>query len=484
MTMFNLISNHSLIGRRFVIYTVFFSSFITLLFTVTQLVLEYDKQLEQRILIKKIINDSLLDSLSKSIWTYDDAQIYLQLQGIVNIPTIERVALELPEQVEFNIGKITSNNIVNYKLDLNYDNDANGGKVGVLVIYSEMDSTYNHLITFGVIMLTSNLFKTALVIVFMLFLFDRFIGRYLIQITAKLAKYNDGDKNAQIDLKRGNADNDEIDLLVDSINNMQQRIYFERNKAFNELKQKEEIQLEIATQKEKLLKLEHKVSLSEIFRSLADELNAPLMNIKDFCKLSLDQVQAKDFDPRRLELVVDKIIENSRHASDIVNRTKEIMKRSESQRISLNINHLITRSIFLLSQELKDTLIKIKHHASEHYVAIYADELQMEQVLVNLMRNSIEALCLINTNNKLIEISAIVYNDMVIIRIEDNGPGLNELIIDKVFNPFFSTREKGVGVGLSIAKTLINSNDGEISINRNTRSGACFNIELPLDKAE
>ena len=108
----------------------------------------------------------------------------------------------------------------------------------------------------------------------------------------------------------------------------------------------------------------------------------------------------------------------------------------------------------------------------------------MEQVLVNLIRNSIEALCLINTNNKLIEISAIVYNEIVVIRIEDNGPGLNELIIDKIFNPFFSTREKGVGVGLSIARTLINSNDGKISINRNTREGACFNIELPLSKTE
>jgi len=484
MTMFNLVYNHSLIGRKFVIYTVLFSSLITLLFTVTQLVLEYDKQLEQRVLIKKIINDSLLDSLSKSIWTYDDAQIYLQLQGIVNIPTIERVVLELPEHVEFNIGKITSKNIVNYKLDLNYNHDVNGGKVGVLIVYSEMDSTYNHLLTLGIAMLASNLFKTSLVILFMLFLFDRFIGRYLMKIAHKLAEYNDGDKNTQIDLKRNNEDNDEIDLLVDSINNMQQRIYFERNKAFNELKQKEEIQLEITEQKEKLLKLEHKVSLSEIFRSLADELNTPLINIKQFCNLLLEQIQSKEFDPRRLELILDKVIENSERASDTINRTKEIMKRSEPQRISLNINHLITRSIFLLSQELKETPIKIKHHASEHYVAISADELQIEQVLVNLIRNSIEALSLINTNNKLIEISAIVYNDVVIIRIEDNGPGLNELIIDKIFNPFFSTREKGVGVGLSIAKTLINSNGGKIFINRNTREGACFNIELPLNKAE
>jgi len=484
MTMFNLVSNHSLIGRKFVIYTVFFSSFITLLFTVTQLVFEYDKELEQRILIKKIINDSLLDSLSKSIWTYDDAQIDLQLQGIVNIPTIERVVLELPEHVEFNIGKITSNNIVNYKLDINYKHDANGGKVGVLVVYSEMDSTYNHLLTLGIVMLTSNLFKTSLVILFMLFLFDRFIGRYLMKITYKLAKYNDGDKNTQIDLKRNNTNSDEIDLLVDSINNMQQRIYFERNKSFNELKQKEEIQLEITEQKEKLLKLEHKVSLSEIFKSLADELNSPLINIDQFCGVLLQQIQSKDFDHRRLELMLGKVKENSRHASDIVNRTKEIMKRSEPHRISLNINHLITRSIFLLSQELKQTSIEIQHHASEQYVAVYADELQMEQVLVNLIRNSIEALCLTTTNNKLIEISAIIYNDIVAIRIEDNGPGLNELIMDKVFTPFFSTREKGVGVGLSIAKTLINSNGGKISINRDARKGACFNIQLPLNKPE
>lgn len=485
INMFNFTYRHSLVGRRFVIFTVLFSSFITLLFTVVQLSAEYNKQLDQRVLFNQIIHDSLLDSLSKSIWTYDDAQIYLQLQGIVNIPTIERAVLDLPENVEFNIGQVTSDNIVIENFQVDYSQAGKNRKMGELIIYSEMDSTYNHLLAFGSVMLFSNLLKTSLVVLFMLYLSDRLIGRHLMNISQKLAKYNEGDKPCPIELQRIHHDeNDEIDLLVDSINNMQQRIYFERNKAFNELSQKEDIQEQIVKQKEKLLKLEHKVSLSEIVRSLANELNAPLINIKAFCKLSIEQMQSTTFEPKRLELVVDKIIENSCHALDIVNRTKEIMKRSEPQRIRTNVNELITRGMFLLSQESKHANISIKHHINEQYVGIYADELQVEQVLVNIFRNAIEALCSIEASNKTIEVSAITYNERVIIRIEDNGPGISDLIVDRVFQPFFSTRDKGLGIGLCIAKTLVNSNDGDISIDRNYKLGACFNIEFPLKTQE
>jgi len=483
--MFNFTYRQSLVGRRFVLFTVLFSSFITLLFTVAQLSVEYNKQLNQRILFNQIIHDSLLDSLSKSIWTYDDAQINLQLQGIVNIPTIERAVLDLPENVEFNIGQITSNSIVSERFQVNYSQAGKDRHMGELIIYSEMDSTYNHLIAFGGAMLFSNLFKTALVVLFMLYLSNRLIGRHLLNISQKLAQYNEGDKPCPIELQRRHHDeNDEIDLLVDSINNMQQRIYFERNKAFNEVRQKEDIQLQIVEQKEKLLKLEHKVSLSEIVRSLANELNAPLINIKAFCKLSLEQMQAPKLEQKRLELSIDKMIENSCHALDIVNRTKEIMKRSEPQRTTNNVNQLVTRAIFLLSQELKQASITIKHHANDQYIGIYADGLQIEQVLVNLFRNAIEALGTVDSKNKSIEVSTTVNNDRVIIRIEDNGPGMNDLIIEKVFQPFFSTRDKGLGVGLCIAKTLVNSNDGDITIHRNYRQGACFNIELPLGEAD
>lgn len=481
--MFNFTYRHSLVGRRFVLFTVLFSSVITLLFTVVQLSAEYNKQLDQRVLFNQIIEESLLDSLSKSIWTYDDAQIYLQLQGIVNIPSIERAVLNLPENVEFNIGEITASNIVDQHFDVNYQQAGQERRMGQLTIYSEMDSTYNHLIAFGSAMLFSNFLKTALVVLFMFYLSDRLIGRHLMHISNKLAKFSEAEKAEPIELNRKYHDeNDEIDLLVDSINNMQQRIFFERNKAFNEVKKKEEIQLEIVEQKEKLLKLEHKVSISEIVRSLANELNAPLINVKAFCKLTLEQMQQPSFDPKRVELAVDKIIENSCHALDIVNRTKEIMQRNEPQKEKVNVNVLIEKSVFLLSQELESVGVSINHHAPEDNVEILADKLQMEQALLNILRNSIEALSTMDTSNRSIEASATIFQEQVIIRIEDNGPGLSELIIDKIFQPFFSTRDKGLGVGLCIAKTLITSNDGEVVVNLDYKQGACFIISFPYHR--
>lgn len=481
--MFNFTYRHSLVGRRFVLFTVLFSSIITLLFTVVQLSAEYNKQLDQRALFNQIIEDSLLDSLSKSIWTYDDAQIYLQLQGIVNIPNIERAVLNLPENVEFNIGEITASSIITQQFDVQYNQSGIPRKMGDLTIYSEMDSTYNHLIAFGGVMLFSNFFKTALVVIFMLYLSDKLIGRHLMQISGKLSEFSEVDKPTPIVLDRKYHDeNDEIDHLVDSINNMQQRIYFERSKAVNENKQKEDIQLQIGEQKEKLLKLEHKVSISEIMRSLANELNVPLINIKAFCKLTLEQMQQPSIEPKRLELAVDKIIENSCHALDIVNRTKEIMQRNEPQKELINVNALVAKAMFLLAQEIESNGIAVHHHAPDEDVMICADELQIEQVVLNVMRNSIEALSSHESDNRSIEVSATVFGEQVVVRIEDNGPGLSDLIIDKIFQPFFSTRDKGLGVGLCIAKTLVNSNDGDIIVNEDYKKGGCFIITFPVTR--
>ena len=106
----------------------------------------------------------------------------------------------------------------------------------------------------------------------------------------------------------------------------------------------------------------------------------------------------------------------------------------------------------------------------------------MEQALLNILRNSIEALSTTDTSNRSIEASATIFQEQVIIRIEDNGPGLSELIVDKIFQPFFSTRDKGLGVGLCIAKTLITSNDGDVVVNLDYKQGACFIISFPYHR--
>ncbi|NRA85537.1 MAG: hypothetical protein HRU22_17705, partial [Gammaproteobacteria bacterium] len=112
---------------------------MALLFTIVQVKFEYERELTKHQMYQQLISESLLGSLSKSIWTYDDAQIYLQLQGIVKIPTIEKVMLSLPDNVVFSVGKIQSKKTLIDEIDVVYSPARNKTRrLGLLTIHSGM----------------------------------------------------------------------------------------------------------------------------------------------------------------------------------------------------------------------------------------------------------------------------------------------------------------------------------------------------------
>ncbi len=471
---------YSLLGRWFILYSVIFSSCIAMLLTVIQVYGEYNHELSKHSMYHKIIEQSLLDSLSKSVWIYDDSQIYTQLQGIVNIPSVERAMLILPENVRFNVGEVTANNIQQHRIDVNYHLQNNDQNMGYLIVYSEMDSTYKHLLEFGSFMLLANATKTAFVVLFMLFLFNHLIGRHLTRISNDLALYREGEKPNLISLDRQHKfSQDELDTLVDSINNLQRRVYFEQHNAKNQARQKDAFQNEIIAQKEKLLMLERNVGLSEISRSFAQELRGPLTGIKGYSELCQQQLSATPLDKNSLRRSLDKVRENSLQAVTILERSTEILKSNEPNCEKVDINETIANVLLMLSHNIAEVDIVVKHQTATYPVYVFADELQLEQVLVNLLRNAIEALLEKSGDLLFIEISAITQNNNVVVRIEDNGHGIEKSMQEKLFTPFFSTKNNGLGVGLSLSRILLSGMGGSISLVDKVGLGACFCINLP-----
>ena len=479
--MINLTGNHSLIGRRFIFLTVLFSSCLALFFTLIQVKFEYDRELSKHAMYHQLINESLLDSLSKSIWTYDDAQIYLQLQGIVKIPTIEQATLTLPDNVKFSVGKIESDRVTNQAVEVIYSpRPKQILNLGQLTLYSGMDETYFHLFKFGGLMLLSNTTKAGLVVLLMLYLIDHLIGRHLYQISRYLSLHQEGQKPVELTLERRfYTRNDELDLLVESLNNMQQRIYFEQRRALAESNKREQLQAQLIEQKEQLHTLERHSGLGEMAATLAHELKQPLSGVVGYAQLSDQLVNESPLDVMRLKDSLTKLKYNGRLAQAIIDRTKRLLQNTNPSLSVVAINPLIERIISLLSHNLTEAGVIITHHHNEQPLNIKVDEIQFEQVLINLIRNAIDALSEQPQAIKQIEITATKDSDMVRIKVEDNGVGISEQVSSQLFKPFFTTKVKGMGIGLTTSLNLMQGMSGSISARNRLERGACFTISLP-----
>jgi signal transduction histidine kinase len=153
---------------------------------------------------------------------------------------------------------------------------------------------------------------------------------------------------------------------------------------------------------------------------------------------------------------------------------------SEQPATLLDTNELIKESIALLHTELEAAKITIQLELAERLSLISAHKGQLEQVLLNLITNAADAMRSINDRTRLLRVkSEAVGSGGVAISVQDNGPGIDPKNIDRIFDPFFSTKSDGMGLGLAICRSLIEAHGGTLSVSPSVSQGAAFHINLP-----
>ena len=161
---------------------------------------------------------------------------------------------------------------------------------------------------------------------------------------------------------------------------------------------------------------------------------------------------------------------------------RAFVKSHSKHRSTVDINEIIHDAVGLCNAELKQNNIKLLFELEENLPPLYVDQIQIEQVLINLLRNSAEALQ--NhpiTQQPLITIqSHLVLDNAIQVRVKDNGQGLDEDQQQKILTPFYTTKADGMGMGLSISRSLIESHEGELHFNSEPGKGTTFYFTLPL----
>ena len=220
-------------------------------------------------------------------------------------------------------------------------------------------------------------------------------------------------------------------------------------------------------------------AMGEMASALAHELNQPLAAISNYMKGSR-RLLAGSADPNtsKIESAMDRAAEQALRAGQIIRRLRDFVSRGESEKRVESLSKLIEEAGALGLTGAREQNVKLRFNLDPGFDLVLADRVQIQQVLVNLFRNSLEAMAQ-SQRRELIVRNTGVADDMVEIEVSDTGSGFHEDVKPNLFQTFFTTKETGMGVGLSISRSIVEAHGGRMSAESNAAGGATFRFTLP-----
>jgi two-component system sensor kinase FixL len=266
-----------------------------------------------------------------------------------------------------------------------------------------------------------------------------------------------------------------IELAVGEMNSGGRRFFTGFIRDLSERQQTEARLQELQTE---LIHISRLSAMGEMASALAHELNQPLSAIANYMMGSRRLLEGHTDDTARLVRdAMDKAAEQSLRAGQIIRRLRDFVARGESDRRIESLKKLVEEAGALALVGAKEHGVRVTFRFDPSIDRVIADRVQIQQVILNLIRNAIEAMEGLPRRELLISTES-VDDQMVAISIADSGTGLAPEILPKLFEPFISTKPQGMGVGLSISRTIIEAHGGVISAKPNPGGGTVFRITL------
>jgi PAS domain S-box-containing protein len=221
------------------------------------------------------------------------------------------------------------------------------------------------------------------------------------------------------------------------------------------------------------------MTMGELAASIAHEVNQPLTSVVNSASACLRWLEAQKLEEARRS--ASRVITEGHRASEIIGRIRALAKKAPPQKEWLDVNETIHEVIALARSEIQRNGVALETELSEHVPVILADRIQLQQVILNLMMNAIEAMSGLNDGpRELLVRSGTDETEQVMISVQDSGPGFDPESLDRLFDAFYTTKPQGMGMGLAISRSIINAHGGRLWATANTPHGAIFQFTLPI----
>ena len=219
----------------------------------------------------------------------------------------------------------------------------------------------------------------------------------------------------------------------------------------------------------------------EMAAGIAHEINQPLGAILNNTETAKILLESRSPDMKQIKEIVDDIQRDNGRASDVVRSLRSFIKKVPLEKKAIDINDQITETLKFLAPEARSRDIVLRSKLNGASLRINGDPIQLQQVFSNLILNGFDATSETTQAEKAVTVATMRNGRFAEISIADTGPGVSEDAAKKIFDPFFSTKDHGMGMGLSIVRTIVEAHHGHIEVDkRNGANGAVFRVKLPL----
>lgn len=239
----------------------------------------------------------------------------------------------------------------------------------------------------------------------------------------------------------------------------------------------EEARRALYTIQAELARVARVTTMGELAASIAHEVNQPLTAITNNGSACLRLLANRNLDPEVLKSALQEIVADGTRASAVITRIRGFLKKAPTEMCELDINDVIREVLTLAGHELQKNQVLLECQLSGALPRVRADRVQLQQVLLNLVMNGVEAMN--GTPNRTLSLeSRTDESGNVLVAVRDSGTGLGSEV-DRLFTPFFTTKTNGMGMGLPISRSLIESHGGRLWATANSPHGAVFSFTLP-----
>jgi PAS domain S-box-containing protein len=222
-------------------------------------------------------------------------------------------------------------------------------------------------------------------------------------------------------------------------------------------------------------------TLGELAASIAHEVNQPLAAIVADANASLNWLAAVRPDLDMVRDALAAIVNDGHRAAEVIQRVRQLAKKADQQKAQSDINDVIRDVVPLVRTEVLSHQVSLRVDLASTLPSVLADRVQLQQVLINLVMNGIEAMASVDDRPRELVVRSLAHErDQVLVTVQDVGVGIDSTSVDRLFTAFFTTKPGGMGMGLSISRSIIDAHGGRLWATPNEGPGATFQFALPI----
>ncbi len=303
------------------------------------------------------------------------------------------------------------------------------------------------------------------------FIADLFLVRWIVEPLEQLEKVvSTVRRTKDYTLRVDHRSNDEIGRLGVGFNEMLSELSAARERESSE-------QFELA-------RVSRLTTMGAMTASIAHEINQPLAAIAANANAGLRWLSRPTPDLEEVHATLKRINNDAHRASDVIQSIRAVFKKAPAQGAPIDVNGVITEVLALVHGELISHLVQARADLLPDLPLIRADRVQLQQVILNLIMNAIEAMSAVEGQPRRLDVTSSRQDpDSVRVTVEDSGPGIGAEGKERIFDAFFSTKSSGMGMGLFICRSIVESHGGRLWVTNASPHGAIFNLVLPIGQA-